>query len=227
MAGNIYLVDFENMGNKWADALEGISEGDTAYLFYSDNSPKAMLEQLEKVERMGAVLKFRRCESGHNGLDFQLASELGYLIARNAGDAYYILSCDSGFDVLGPYWQSAGASVSRIGLGQTSYRVPEDGDGVDSDAVPDGPKPERMSNRDLRHVVPAWLDAPMTQMGLSKYERAHSLGCARACMLECVDPGERMEKFKCDTIRIKGRELWMRLETGLGPALSGLFQSDQ
>lgn len=217
MPGNIYLVDFENMGNKWADALENITEGDTAYLFYSDNSPKAMLEQLEKVERRGAILRFRRCEPGHNGLDFQLASELGYLIARGTGDAYYIVSGDSGFDVLTPYWKSADILVNRI--------YPESV--MDGDDEFDFDDHDRHDDRDLRHTVPAWLDAPMTQMGLTRYERAHTLGCARGCMLECVDPGDRMKKFKDDTVRIKGMALWKRLEEGLGPALDGLFRSDQ
>lgn len=205
-----YLVDFENVGNRWAEALSAACGGDTAMLFYSDNSPKAMLEQLEKIERRGVAIKFRKCLAGRNGLDFQLSSELGFLLGRHGMDINYkIISDDVGYDVLAGYWKSAGASVDRIG---TSLKEP----------VPSG---GGSCSEDAWSMAAGMLDGPMTDMGLTKYERAHVLGCAKACLLERPDPAGRYDKFRDDTCRIKGRSLWLKLESGLGGVLSDLFST--
>ena len=197
-----YLIDFENVGNHWAASLKDASEGDTAFLFYTDNSPKAMLEQLEKIERRGVAIKFRRCLPGRNGLDFQLASELGYLIGCNGGNGrYLIISDDTGYDVLASYWASSGTEVSRMGAGGA---VPE----VRSDA---------------HDAAARVLDAPMTALGLSKFERSHVLGCAKACLEMDVPPSSRMVKFRADTVRIKGHKLMDKLEPEIVPILQDLF----
>ena len=110
--GATYLIDFENVGNRWADMLSGrAAAGDEAILFYSDNSPKAMLDQLEKMERAGVAIRFRHCVAGRNGLDFQLSSELGWQACSDPGREYAILSGDAGFGVLpGPLPASRSAS---------------------------------------------------------------------------------------------------------------------
>lgn len=199
----IFLIDFENVGNHWADVLCdacGVQEGDAAYLFYSDNSPKAMLEQLEKADRAGAEIRFRKCVTGRNSLDFQLASELGRLAGLGGnGVRYRIVSDDAGYDVLGPYWAGYGIDVSRSGASGT-------------DAVPD-----------MRGLVSDMLDGPMTSAGLAKHERAHVLGCARACMESFRDPARRMEKLRSDTRRIRGAAFLERVEKTMGGALEALF----
>ena len=187
-------------------------EGDTAILFSSDESPKAILDRLEAMERRGVALKFRRCASGRNGLDFQLSSELGYLFGTGAGKEFYILSDDTGYDVLREYWAPSGASVSRTG----TRSVPEP-----EPATPEGPSIE-----EARRATAAWLDAPMTQARLRRSERNHVLGCARACMTKRRDPDDRMALFRSDTLRIRGRSFMESLERDIGPALRGLFASD-
>ena len=71
----------------------------------------------------------------------------------------------------------------------------------------------------------AWLDGPMTEAGLSRADRGHVLGCAKACMAGLQGAGDRMAKFRADTLRIKGRACMDRLERDLGPALKALFGS--
>lgn len=199
-----YLVDFENIGNRWADKLDQVSKGDTVVLFYSDNSPKAMLDQMERVERMGAVLKFRHCMTGQNGLDFQLASELGYLIGSGAGGEFRIVSEDAGYDVLSGYWRAQGVSVSRVACAGSSG-VPRD---------------------QTNQMVVGVLDRPMTDMSLSRSERAHVLGCAKACMEQVRGLEDRLARFKSDTLRIRGKAMWEKLEAGLGASLADLFSMD-
>lgn len=195
-----YLIDFENVGNHWAEVLKDASEGDTAVLFYTDNSPKAMLEQLEKIERRGVAIKFRRCRPGRNGLDFQLSSELGYLIGRGGEGRYVIVSDDTGYGVLADYWAQAGTDVSRLG----SYASP-------------------VTGPDAHEAAVLVLDGPMTELGLTKYERSHVLGCAKACIEMDAAPSDRMVKFRTDTVRIKGHKLMDRLELEIVPILAELF----
>lgn len=196
----IYLIDFENVGNKWADALENAKSGDTAVLFYSDNSPKAMLDQMEKIERMGLDMKFRHCCQGHNGLDFQLSSELGYLIATSRRDAYVIISDDAGYDVLAAYWATEGVKVSRLGTAVRQAASPEP-----------------------RQALYDALEKPMADDGLQKRERMHVLGCARACLERETDPAVRMERFRADTVRYRGRRTLEKLEGHVVPALKNIF----
>ncbi len=49
-----------------------------------------------------------------NALDFQLATQLGYLIANKASDTYYIVSKDKGFEILSSYWKSRNVLVTLI-----------------------------------------------------------------------------------------------------------------
>lgn len=202
--GTTYLIDFENIGNRWAEILAGASRGDTAVLFYSDNAPKAMLDQLEKAERRGIALKFRHCACGRNGLDFQLASELGYLIGAGTGTAYAIVSDDAGYDVLADYWKTSGESVSRL---------------------PCKPAPAE-ARKPVGQAVVDCLDGPMTDAGLARADRHHVLGCAKAAMQGARSPEDRWERFRSDTARIKGRKGLARIESAIGTDLDGLFRSE-
>ena len=205
MAGITYLIDFENVGNKWADKLEEACAGDMAVLFYSGNSPKAMLDQFEMMDRKGVRISFRKCETGPNGLDFQLASEMGFMVGRETKDRFVILSDDRGYDTLAGYWSRSGVQVSRIGTGLQL---------------------EGMSSADAKASVTAWLEGPMAGMGLTDSGRGHVMGCAKACLEQYMDPDDRMARCKSDTTRIKGKGFLDKVMEGLGPALEGLFASD-
>jgi len=196
-----YLIDFENIGNKWADIVKDAGRGDVAVLFYSDNAPKAMLDQLEQAERRGIVLKFRHCVAGRNGLDFQLASELGYLIGTGGGREYVIVSDDSGYDVLADYWKTTGEHVRRLAGGKSVAKT-------------------------CGQAVVECLDGPMTEANLGRADRHHVLGCAKAAMEHSSGKDARWARFRSDTARIKGRTTLARIEAGVGKALDSLFAMD-
>lgn len=205
MASITYLVDFENVGNKWADLMEQACASDTAVIFYSENSPKALLDQMEAMDRKGVRISFRKCEAGPNGLDFQLASEMGFMIGRDMKDRFVVLSDDRGYDTLIAYWSRSGIHVSRVGTGLTI---------------------EGMSALEAKTSVTAWLEGPMEAMGLMDSGRSHVRGCAKACLEQYRDPAARMERFKSDTMRIKGKAFLGNVLESLGPALEGMFKSD-
>ena len=53
------------------------------------------------------------CNTGKNGLDFQLSSYLGYLLRSSAKARYVILSKDMGYDPLIQFWKERGAEITR------------------------------------------------------------------------------------------------------------------
>ena len=62
--------------------------------------------------------KFLECYTGHNGMDFQIATELGYIIHKHPNDEFIIVSDDAGFDVLSSYWKDRNINVNRKGVKQ-------------------------------------------------------------------------------------------------------------
>ena len=51
-----------------------------------------------------------------NALDFQLATQLGFLIANKSAEQYFIVSKDKGFEILSGYWKSRNLNVSLIAV---------------------------------------------------------------------------------------------------------------
>ena len=88
-----YLIDSENVGDFWIPLLE------------------LPADQAELIVR---TVTFIKCYEGTNALDFQLCSELGYLIAVNKGDDFIIVTNDTGYDAAVKYWRHKEYSVKRI-----------------------------------------------------------------------------------------------------------------
>ena len=84
---------------------------------YTEQSKAFSLELVEKIARQHARLESYKAGTGaKNSLDFQLASYLGYMIAKNEGrdDCYYIVSRDTGFNHLVDFWAERNVTVKRI-----------------------------------------------------------------------------------------------------------------
>ena len=91
-----YLIDSENVG------------------FYTKNSPHMSYDSLIKLKESDRKVTFIKCYEGTNALDFQLCSELGFLIAQNPGDEFIIVTNDTGYDAAVKYWRRKEYSVKRI-----------------------------------------------------------------------------------------------------------------
>ena len=114
-----YLIDSENVGDFWIPLLE--LPADQAELivaelivFYTKNSPHMSYDSLIKLKESDRTVTFIKCYEGTNALDFQLCSELGYLIAVNKGDDFIIVTNDTGYDAAVKYWRHKEYSVKRI-----------------------------------------------------------------------------------------------------------------
>ncbi|MDE6363664.1 MAG: hypothetical protein K2L86_05285 [Lachnospiraceae bacterium] len=114
---NYYFIDYENVHADGFIGIENLGEDDTICVMYTEQSKAFSLELVEKIARQRVKLESYKAGTGaKNSLDFQLASYLGYMIAKSegTGDCFYIVSRDTGFNHLVDFWAARGASVTRI-----------------------------------------------------------------------------------------------------------------
>lgn len=112
---SFYLVDFENVKKDGLDGIHKLGEEDKVCILYSKNADSITFEQHRKIMESKAEITLCKVDVGSkNALDFQLATQLGFLIANKTSDSYYIVSKDKGFEILSGYWKSRGVSVTLI-----------------------------------------------------------------------------------------------------------------
>ena len=112
---NYYLVDFENVKKDGLDGIHKLEQEDRVCILYSKNADSITFEQHKKIMESKADIELCKVDVGSkNALDFQLATQLGFLIANKSADNYYIVSKDKGFEILSGYWKSRGVSVTLI-----------------------------------------------------------------------------------------------------------------
>ena len=109
-----YLIDSENVGDFWIPLLELPADQAELIVFYTKNSPHMSYDSLIKLKESDRTVTFIKCYEGTNALDFQLCTELGYLIAMNKGDDFIIVTNDTGYDAAVKYWRRKEYSVKRI-----------------------------------------------------------------------------------------------------------------
>lgn len=112
---NYYLVDFENVKKDGLDGIHKLEKEDRVCILYSKNADSITFEQHKRIMESKAEITLCKVDVGSkNALDFQLATQLGFLIANKEADSYYIVSKDKGFEILSGYWKSRGVSVMLI-----------------------------------------------------------------------------------------------------------------
>ncbi len=111
----VYLVDYENIK---CGALNGISlleETDRVILFYSENANRMTFDLHQRLTNAKAVVEYREVPvGGHNALDFQLSTYLGYLIANDRDGQFVIISSDRGFEYVSNFWRKEGFHIGVL-----------------------------------------------------------------------------------------------------------------
>lgn len=101
---------------------------DHVFMFYTDMSVRVSFKDLHPLIDKCLDVQLVRCNrtgnNSDNALDFQLVSELGYQIARNAAkgicEIYFLVSCDGGFDAVVSYWRSRNILIQRLAPAQNA-----------------------------------------------------------------------------------------------------------
>ena len=86
--GIIFLIDFENVHNTGLDGVKYLENNDSIIFFVSEPSAiKARREYLDIISNSGAEMEFRKLvKTGKNGLDFYIATELGFIKGKGEID---------------------------------------------------------------------------------------------------------------------------------------------
>ena len=114
---NYYLVDYENVHAAGLDGIHKLDADSTVCIFYSRNASSVTSGLNLGIMESKAEITYHHAEAGmKNALDFQLSSYLGAVITENAGKKcrYYIVSKDSGFASLIPFWKEKGIELDVI-----------------------------------------------------------------------------------------------------------------
>lgn len=110
----VYLIDSENVNDAWVELLPVLDHEDQIIVFYTDKSPHMCYQNVIALLNNDKKVEFIKCFEGNNALDFQLVTELGYLLCSAPKQTYIIVSNDTGFDAIVKYWQKKEYDVSRI-----------------------------------------------------------------------------------------------------------------
>ena len=111
-----YLIDTENIGSAWTEVLPLMGRNDEILLFYTVNSPGIPYRDLQQILNHLSQMELIPCNTGRNGLDFQLSSYLGYLLRSSTKTQYVILSKDTGYDPLIQFWKEKGVDIARCAV---------------------------------------------------------------------------------------------------------------
>lgn len=90
----IYLVDFENTGVNGFAGAHNLTSDDKVIVFYTDANKKINMDVLSSAK---CSIEFKKTPIGKQSLDMCLVSYLGYLIGKQAGTEFAVVSNDSGY----------------------------------------------------------------------------------------------------------------------------------
>ena len=112
-----YLIDTENVGQRYMHIIEKLESGDEVLFFFTDTNKTAGIpfSVMAAINSKGASVKAVHCHKGTNALDFQLGSYLGFAIAKDTKANYVICSNDGGYNSILSFWTDHGVSVSLDG----------------------------------------------------------------------------------------------------------------
>lgn len=110
-----YFVDYENVKMDGLNGINKLETSDKVCIFYSEHADTLTFDLHKRLNESKATITFQKVEVGSkNALDFQLATFLGYEIAGNKEDAYYIVSKDTGYTSVCNFWKSRKIVISII-----------------------------------------------------------------------------------------------------------------
>ena len=110
-----YLIDTENVGDRWLDMPGKIRRKDRIIAFYTEHHSKHLEEFLMKQVHNPKIL-WLECAAGNNALDYQLIGVLYYLVAKHPKASFCIYSNDKDYQSAIDFWKSRGIKIRRKGF---------------------------------------------------------------------------------------------------------------
>lgn len=101
-----YLIDYENVNKDGLNGVSKLTEKDRVIIFYSERADRMTFGLHRRLNETKAQIEYKKVDvGGHNALDFQLATYLGFLIANDSSEEYCVVSNDRGFEYLTGFWR--------------------------------------------------------------------------------------------------------------------------
>lgn len=111
----IYFIDYENVHVDGLNGVARLGEDDSVCIFYSEKANNLTFGLHKRLCESKAQIEYIKVSLGTpNSLDFQLASILGYKIAKEENKEYVIVSRDKGYDSTVEFWKKKKIKVSRV-----------------------------------------------------------------------------------------------------------------
>ncbi len=108
----IFFIDFENVHSNGFMGIENLTEADKIIIFYPNNATIS-LDVHRKLEVSDVIKEYVQVNTGSkNSLDFQLSTYLGYAVATNPDDDFYIVSKDNGYSFVEEFWKARDIKVN-------------------------------------------------------------------------------------------------------------------
>lgn len=119
----IYLIDYENVGEKGIEKVENINKEDIVVLFFN-NSSKITLKTIKDLNDTECRIElYSLGQKGKNALDFELVSYLGYLIKENPKDNLIIISKDKGYNFAIDFWNNEKKIENKIQIQESISNI--------------------------------------------------------------------------------------------------------
>lgn len=110
-----YMIDYENVKTGGLNGISRLTEADRVIIFYSENANRITFDLHKRLMECKASIEYREVlVGGHNALDFQLVTYLGFLIAQNKDGQYLIISNDRGFEYVVNFWRKDGLAIGLL-----------------------------------------------------------------------------------------------------------------
>lgn len=128
------LIDFENVKPTAAELKLIRGAGYRVRLFHGPHQNKFDAEMVKALQPLGVHLEYFQCErKGKNALDFHIAFYLGRMVQELETTAappgksanFFIISKDSGFDILLGHVRALGYGAARVGSVREALSVDE------------------------------------------------------------------------------------------------------
>lgn len=117
MKRKYYLIDTENVGDRWFGLMEKMKKKDRFVIFYSQNHSKRLEEFILRQINNPRII-WLECAVGNNALDYQLVGVLAYLVVKHPKASFCIYSNDKGYQKTVEFWTSRGIQISQRCPGQ-------------------------------------------------------------------------------------------------------------
>lgn len=111
----VYMIDYENVKTGGLNGISRLTASDRVIIFYSENANRLTFDLHQRLMASPAKIEYREVSvGGHNALDFQLVTYLGYLIAKEPEGQYLIISNDRGFEHVVNFWRKDGLLIGLL-----------------------------------------------------------------------------------------------------------------